>query len=401
MALKLLIFFTLLHYTISQNYNCNQRSALLLLKRPAFDFSTKILDRASQNENAHFVFSPLSTWLQLTALAEGASGDTLREIWKITKHHRNRCFKLKLAKIMHKINKRLKSEFRRKSVIIIDELMAVKKNYIQDVQKFYGVKVLLKNFAYPDTAAREVNKFIEYGTNGIVTDAVFSDDFNDTVMLMSDNLYFRSAWLTPFNPAYTKTEEFLSSLGSTIGKVNMMNQIGYFNMTEVPRINAKILEIPCVNGISMLLFLPIKKNWVGDIFFDLHRTTLNSIYNTFKSQGPKLVNVKIPRFSVSTSIENLPELLFDMGVRRVFDPNRSELKYVSDYDMNASLMSQIADIEVTEQGVRASATVESLVNDTVNDTEEFVANMPFAFLIVDRQTNFILFAGAYSIPSVF
>lgn len=302
---------------------------------------------------------------------------------------------------MHKINKRLKSEFRRKSVIIIDELMAVKKNYIQDVQKFYGVKVLLKNFAYPDTAAREVNKFIEYGTNGIVTDAVFSDDFNDTVMLMSDNLYFRSAWLTPFNPAYTKTEEFLSSLGSTIGKVNMMNQIGYFNMTEVPRINAKILEIPCVNGISMLLFLPIKKNWVGDIFFDLHRTTLNSIYNTFKSQGPKLVNVKIPRFSVSTSIENLPELLFDMGVRRVFDPNRSELKYVSDYDMNASLMSQIADIEVTEQGVRASATVESLVNDTVNDTEEFVANMPFAFLIVDRQTNFILFAGAYSIPSVF
>lgn len=399
MALKLLIILTLFTYISSQSYNCNQKSALLLLKRPAYDFSTRILDRAAQNEHAHFVFSPLSTWLQLTALAEGATGKTLREIWKMTRHHRNRCFKTKLAKILHKINRGLKYEFRRNSVMVLDELLAVKKNYVRDIQKFYGIRVMLENFAYPYTAADEVNKYVEAGTDGVISDAVFGDDFNATVMLLSDNVYFRSAWLTPFNSAYTKPEVFLSSAGVEIGEVNMMNQIGYFNMATLPKVNAKVLEIPCVSGVSMLLFLPTKDIWVGDIFYDLQRTTLNSIFNIFKSQGPKIVNVKVPRFTVNTSVDNLPELIADMGVRRVFDPNRSELGHISEYVMYASLMSQIADIEVTERGVRATATAENLVNDTVNDTEEFVANRPFAFVIADRKTQFILFAGAYSVPS--
>ncbi|KOB78902.1 Serpin-14 [Operophtera brumata] len=401
MTLKVLFLFAMLQlvYSANQTYNCKERSALLLLKRPAYNFSTRILDRVAQNENAHFVFSPLSTWLQLSTLAEGATGITLRELSEVTRQHRNRCFKMKLARILQKIYKRLKREFKRNSVIVIDDTSAVKKNYIRNVQKFYGVKVLLKRFSYPEISAAEVNRFIKSGTNGIITEALSSYDFNNTVMLMSDNVYFRSAWQIPFNPAYTKTEDFWSSSGNSIGEVNMMNQIGYFNMIKLP-LNIKVLEIPCNNGISMLLFLPIKDIWVGDIFYDLQKTTLNSIFNAFKYQGPKLVNVRIPRFKVTTSIDNLPELIYDMGVRRVFNPKKSELNNISDYIMYASLITQIADIEVTEQGVTGTVRAETLVNETVNDTEEFVANRPFAFIIVDKKSQFIIFAGEYSEPSV-
>lgn len=361
----------------------------------------RILDRAAQNEEAHFVFSPLSTWLQLSALSEGATGETLREISKITRQHKSRCFKIQLAKMLQKINRGLKSEFKRKNVIIIDDTSDVKRKYVRDVQKFYGIKVLLKSFSYPETSANEVNQFIEAGTNGVITDAVFVDDFENRVMLLCDNVYFRSAWQIAFNPAYTKTEAFISSSGDYIGEVKMMSQIGYFNIIDLPIINVKVLEIPCVNGISMLIFLPIKEIWIGNIFYDLQKTTLNSIYNRFNGQDRKLVNVRLPRFKVNTSIDNLPELLSDMGVRRVFNPDQSELEHISDYTMYASLMSQIADIEVTEQGVSGRARVETLVNETDNNTEDFVANRPFGFIIVDKRTRFIIFAGTYSVPSVF
>lgn len=396
---NLLLLLALVHYTVTQNYKCSQRSALLLLKRPAYHFSTRILDRAAQNENGHFVFSPLTTWFQLATLAEGATGITFREIWKVTRHHRNRCFKQKLAKILHKINKGLKSEFRRRSVMVLDDVMAVKKGYMKDVLRFYGVRVLLKNFAYPVASAREVNKFIDIGTNGVINEAVYYDDFESRVMIMSDNVYFRSAWLAPFNTAYTKLETFTAN--NETNKVNMMNQIAYYKVVDFPRIQAKVLEIPCVNDVVMLVFLPKKELWVGDIYYNLQWSTLNSIFKALDMQGPKLVNLKLPRFKINTMTDNLPELLFDLGVRRVFDPKRSELRRISDFTMYASLMTQIADIEVTEQGVSANATAEALLNETVNETEEFFANTPFAYAIIDRKTQFIIFGGAYSIPSVF
>lgn len=401
MLLKLILL-TLLHQSIfGLQYTCNQRSALLLLKKPAYEFSTRILDRVAQNTDAHFVFSPLSTWLQLTALAEGSTGKTFREIWKVTRHHRNRCFKLKLAKILNKLNRSLKYEMKRKSVMIIDELLAVNKKYIRDVQKFYKMKVLLKNFEYPETSAAEVNKLVSIGTSGVFNEVVYSDDFNSTLLLMSDTIYFRSSWKHPFNIAYTTIEPFFAEAGETLGEVNMMNQIGYFNMTELSFINAKILEIPCANGVSLLLFLPINDVWAGDLFFDMHRTKLTSIYNIFKSQGERLVNVKIPRFKIKTTVDNLAELVFDMGVRRIFDPDRSELDKISNFKLYASLLTQSADIEVTEKGVRASATTEFLVNDTEADKKEFIANKPFGFIIADRKTQFILFAGMYSKPILY
>lgn len=398
--LKLLAILILSHTVLTQRYNCSEKSALQLLKRPAYEFSIKILDRVTQNNDAHFVFSPLSAWLQLSALAEGAKGRTFRELWSVTKQTRNKCYKSKLSRIIRKQSKYLSAEYRRRSVIVIDKFMGAKKRFIKDVQQLYGVKVLLKNFDQLQKSAEEVNNFVAKGTDGIISNAVYIDDFNKTYMLLSDNVVFKSAWKFPFDTARTQVEPFKSFGGALLGNVNMMGYTGYLNIAEMSIINARVLEIPCLYNFSMLVLLPLKRSSIYDTFYYLNRTTLMSVFNAFKMEGEKLVNVKLPRFRINSTVDNLAELLYDMNVKRIFDPNAAELSHISDFTLYASLVTQEAHIEVTEQGVRANASPASLINET-SEKIDFFVNRPFAYLIVEKKTQFILFAGTYSEPELY
>lgn len=227
----------------------------------------KILQRVAEESDGHFVFSPLSNWLQLVSLAEGSTGRTLREIWRVTRHHRNRCFKRKLGTILYEMTRDLRFESRRRNLIVVDKVMGVKHKFIREVQRLYGVKVFLCDFNNPSRSAVLVNKIIKSATNGKISDIVYYDDFINTVLIMSDASYFKSAWRHPFNAVYTKRRPFYLREDVQLGDVLMMNQMGYFNITEFPMINAKVLELPCMGGrFSMLVFLPIRDMWVGDMF---------------------------------------------------------------------------------------------------------------------------------------
>lgn len=395
--LKLVILLLVCACANAAKYNCSANSALLILKRPTYEFSVKLLDRVAQDTDKHFVFSPISTYLQLLALAEGAKGRTLKEIWNVTRHHRLKCFRRKWRYILNRLDAELAIESKRRSLIVLDRLMAIKTPFIREIERLKSMDVLLLNFNYPVKAADSANRVISAATNGVIEEAFTPDDFNSTVLLMADTSYYRSDWNVPFNPVYTSTEPFYSSKGAKEGQVQMMTRIDYFNYAEIPRIEAKVLELPCGSDdrVSMLLFLPLR-NYIDDIFYNLQRVRLMSIFNTFKFEKKKLVHVKLPRFKITSDIDNLPELLFDMGVKSVFHPNLANLRGISDYTMYASLMTQIADIEVTEKGVQASAVADFLVAE--KDSFEFFANKPFAYMLVDKKTEIILFAGMYTIP---
>lgn len=394
----LLTLVLLLECTRAVKYTCSVRSTTLLLRKHVYNFSMEILHRVSLETNGHFVFSPLSTWLQMGALAEGANGRTLREIRKITRHTAHGCFKRQLSKIMYKMNNSVKRESSRKSMIVIDSLMDVKRPYMRNVHDLYGSKVFLKNFYEPAKTTAELNKMLQARIGGIFTDAFYYDDFLNTSLLMTEVNYFSSSWKYRFDPRETKPAAF--SGDKNIGTVNMMSQLGYFNYVHNPLISANILELPLADGrFSFLVFLPTKGRLISELFYNLRSTSLTSIFNMMKLEGQKLVSVQLPRFQINTSVENLPELLYDMGVKRIFYPDLAELKSISDYNIYVSLMTQLSHIEVTEKGVAAEDTAKFLVRD--EGTVHFVANQTFGFIIVDKITQFILYSGIYSLPSPF
>ncbi|XP_034826212.1 serine protease inhibitor 77Ba-like [Maniola hyperantus] len=388
-------FFTLVFGTY-----CNDENALAFSKRPTYEFSVRFLDRVAQETNYHFVFSPLSTWLQLMSLAEGARGSTQSEIWKVTRHHRMKCLRRKFREILNSMDEELSFMTKRTNVIVIDKLLDVKESFINEVRKTNTTKIFSLNFNNPAQAAAKINEAIDMDMNDI--DSAFdANDFNLTVLLMTDTAYFKSDWLKPFNPVYTSKETFYSEQKVAIGKVRLMHQEENFNLTEVPLINARVLELPfnTSNRISILIFLPIEGT-VNDLFYNLKSIRLTTIFNRFKAEGTKFVKVKLPRFKITSELRNIPELVYDMGVKRMFYPELADFGGITDYPVYASLMTQIADLEITEQSARAS-----IMPDTIripdDSMQTFSADSPFAYLIVDRFTEVILFGGMYRHPSIY
>ncbi|CAH2237971.1 serpin A3-8-like [Pararge aegeria] len=397
MILKIVSFIFLFTLVQGKKLNCNHENALVSFKRPTYDFSVRLLDRVSRDTRFHFVFSPLSTWLQLMSLAEGARGPTQTEIWQVTRYHRMKCFRRKFREILNSMDEELKFMTKRTNFIVIDKLLSVKESFKTEVNKTNTTKIISLNFNNREEAVAKINEAIDMDDIGGQFD---SDDFNLTVLLMSDTASFKSDWWKPFNPVFTSTEKFYSEENVILGNVRMMNQEDYFNLTEVPFINARVLELPFNTNdrLCMLVFLPTGGT-VVDLFYKLKNIRLSTIFNLFKVKGTKFVKVEMPRFKITSELQNIPELIYDMGVKRMFYPELADFGGISDYPVYASIMTQIADIEVTEQEARASVVPAPIIRRPKHSIP-FTANRPFAFLIVDRFTESILFGGMYSHPSI-
>lgn len=375
---------------------CSKENTLEVVNRPVYEFSVRLLDKISFESKGHFVYSPLYTWLQLSALAEGARNTTLKEILsvtRLTRHRRLPCYRRTFREIVNDLNNDLDIDSEQSSVIIVDKFYKVKKGFKRTVERLENTKVLSLNFDNIEESAAEANEVIKFNTNGVIDDIVYPNDFVNRVLIMSDAAYFKSAWKHPFNVALTEVKPFYSEDNVINGYVNMMHQYGAFNVTEIPIINAKVLEVPCKGDVSLLIFLPMRKS-ILDIYHLLKYVSLKGIYNSFKL---KPASISVPRFEIDTEVSNIRELLLDLGVERAFYPGKAQLGGISDFKIHASMMTQLAKIEVTEHYVQASIETEFLYDPA--KVEEFHVNRPFAYLLVHRKNYVILFAGMYSQPS--
>ncbi|XP_045507106.1 ovalbumin-related protein X-like [Colias croceus] len=385
--------------TVFSKKFCSYNEVLNVHKRGTYDFSVQLLDRVSQDTDAHFAFSPISTWIQLITLARGARRSTQKELLKVTKYHRNRCYQRRYRQIINGMYKDLKYVTKRSNVIAINHLLDIKKSFINETLKNKDTKILMLNFNKVEEATDKVNKIVQASMNGIIDDVIDEEDLKYTIFVMADTAYFKSDWLWPFNPAYTSRQTFHSEKGNAIGEVEMMKSVAYYKLTDVPFIHAKVLEIPFKpNKLSMLVFLP-EKGSIRDIYYKMKEIRFGTISSLFERVGPRLITVKLPRIKISTVVKNIPELVYDMGVKRVFYPDIADLRGITDSKIHVSSMSQAVDVEITEKGARAII-AEYLTSKGGSDIE-FVANRPFAFLIVDWKTEIILFAGTYSYPSIY
>jgi serine protease inhibitor len=87
-----------------------------------------------------------------------------------------------------------------------------------------------------------------------------------------------------------------------------------------------------------------------------------------------------------------------MGITDLFDSDSANLeKIVENKSLFVSSLIQKTKITVDEKGTVASA-ISAAVLANKSTPPRFYANRPFAYLIVDKETNMLLFCGQYSKP---
>lgn len=374
------------------NYTAEKLSSLVdSINKFSFDFYQKIIE----NKNENIFFSPYSIFVALSMAYEGARGNTAFQMYNILNFLQNDIeTQGSFAKIYNLLNqKQTGYKISTANAFWIKQNYPFLSEYIDLLQNYYMAEANELDFSKNVEAARIINTWIENQTNGKIKNMIDPSALSEfTRLVLTNAIYFKGLWETPFNPQYTSKMNFELGSGEKI-KVDMMSLSDcIFNYTETD--DLQILKLPYKgNNLSMLVILP-KDNDISIIDSLLNSINLqdwNRDLNELK------INVNLPKFKFKTEY-NLNDVLKNMGMVDAFSEFDADF---SGMDGTKSLfVSDIlhkAFVEVNEEGTEAAAATSIIVSTTAM-TPTFTADHPFVFLIQHEDTGTILFMGKIMNP---
>ena len=277
--------------------------------------------------------------------------------------------------------------------------------YERNIETYYNTDQVPVNFLDVQTSLQTINNHIRQATNGRIEKILTKDDLEDATLILASTIFFRGMWKMPFNRSRTQEALFYDDNGVETGRIQMMFQRGAFPFTAIAELDSHILELPygVTNRLSMIILLPRKGVSLASVTSRLGSFGLQRIYDELNKSAREYeddeVEVFLPRFSITADF-TLNTVLEQMGIMDVFSASHADLSKISRSPIYLSRLLHKAKIEVNEEGTVASAaTAGTFANKAT--PPRFMANRPFAYLIVDKLSNLLLFCGQAEDPSKF
>ncbi len=265
--------------------------------------------------------------------------------------------------------------------------------FIEMNQKYYQASLFNLNFRKdPEGSRLKINGWVEDKTEGKIQDLLPGGAIKTlTRLVLTNAIYFKAEWQNTFNADNTKEEEFWITPEEKI-KVQMMSQKDRFGYWENEAL--QILEMPYIReDLSMVVFLPLKKDGLPDLESKLDTETLN---NWISKLNPQHVHVFFPKFKTAQNID-LKKILIALGTVDSFTDKADFSGMEPNKDLYITDALHKAFIDVDEVGTEAAAATAVSVGVTSILPPEFVpefkADHPFLYLIKDNKTQSILFLG--------
>ncbi|XP_034824390.1 alaserpin-like isoform X2 [Maniola hyperantus] len=262
----------------------------------------------------------------------------------------------------------------------------------------FGSELQNIDFVQKQSAANEVNAWVEEQTNNRIKDLVDPDNLDqDTRALLVNAIYFKGSWAAQFDKSLTREKDFFVTLKHTT-KVDMMYRKGDYRYTDSAALKSQVIEIPYQGGeTSLVIVLPHEIEGiteVEEILKDLSvlDKTLSEMYETE-------VDLYLPKFKIETTTD-LKDVLEKMNVKKVFSEVESRLDNLLSVKQNlyVSSATQKAFIEVNEEGAEAAAANVFITSSRSVSSRlqriKFRADRPFIFYLYEGEN--ILFSGVFN-----
>ncbi|XP_016972963.2 serine protease inhibitor 77Ba-like [Drosophila rhopaloa] len=376
------------------------QSALDTLSKGVEDFSFDLLQRIAvetQKSNKNFMISPFSVWSLLVLLYEGSEGETLSQLRQALRINvedetlrsfyraRNQFLNTKKAGV----------EVGSLLAVYTDKSFSIMKGYRDTIQS-YSAQTEEVDFSRADTV-RRINDAIDRSTRGLIKNSVKQQDLYGAKMFLLSALYFKGQWTFAFNPAMTKIQPFHNENGAVVAQIPMMIQEAAFAYSSNVRgLGGQVLELPygSLEWMSMIVVLPDPGVTLNTLANNLKTVGLQPILQElaeYKTKyGTDEVEVMVPKFETATDI-SLKEILSQMGIRDLFDEKTANLGRMAP-GLFASLCKHSSKIIVNEQGTTAAAVTQASIFNRFGSTP-ILLNRPFQYMIVEKETGLLLFAG--------
>lgn len=373
-----------------QNNNVENTDIPVQITSEISEFPIDFLKLENQKQN--MIYSPLSIKYALNMLNEGASGNTKKQIDNVIGE-------MQLTKYSNKDN-----------ILSLANTIYIRDDYKQYMKESYQNTLVQKYNAEVnyDTFenAQNVNQWIENKTMGIIKNMLQDNQMRMNRILLINALAIDMEWQTAFTPEKTHGEEFNLEDGSKMVATMMQREskaedVSYYKDTNMTAISMDLKQYDD----TQLEFIAIMPNEnLSDYIKDIKMNDINQVIKKLKpaSQANVGIEIKIPKFSFDYSLK-LKQDLMSLGITDAFNSSLANFSNMADTDFHVSDALHKADIDFSEEGIKAAAVTVFAIKDNAmireEEPEEIKFGRPFIYMIRDKKTDEIWFIGTVYQPN--
>ncbi len=349
----------------------------------AFDFFFEILE---SDKNA-FV-SPYSLELALTMAYLGSDGKTKQEMANVLKLNNLNIEDIQERSInlMNYLSGSDDIELLIANAFYLKEEFPFLDSFIEKGQNYFEAEI--NNL--PENG-KVINDWANEKTKGKITEIIDQGPIDASIIaILLNAVYFNADWKNQFHEGSTRKKTFYGVNGET--EKNMMHRKGnYFHLNED---NLKAVKLEYKNdNFSFYAFMPEDLNYFYKNFDRAYFTKIKD------QMEMRQIDLYFPKFKLEKNL-NLNQNLKNLGINQAFSSssanfaNLVDLKKINQ-NVYISGVAQNTFIEVSEKGTEAAAVTTITASKTSVQAPPPVIefNRPFIFIIEEKETNTILFAG--------
>ncbi|XP_050500896.1 antitrypsin-like [Diabrotica virgifera virgifera] len=341
------------------------------------------------------IFSGLSAEVILSLLANGARGETKKQLLKGLSlpnkiKYINKAF-TKITSDIHVLNEDA-YDLTLANKIYVAPKFPIKKEFNDIAVNYYGAEVENLDFSNKAEAANVMNSWVEEKTNNRINNLINPLNLDSsTALVLINALHFSGQWQNPFPVYNTADKTFYYSLDKS-KKIPTMYTESFANYAYNKQLNAKFLELEFKDSnISMTFVLPDQIDGLKAVERNL------KLYLAPQNMETVKVAITLPKFQIETEI-NFKPILQSLGVRQLFKTG-DELSNIADGPLKVDFVLQKAFIDVNENGVEAAGATAVAVQmlSLYPPATEYYFNADHPFIFIIKENNgLILFAGRFN-----
>lgn len=375
-----------------------------LFRKAYVNFTLKLFNQTVDNEE-NVLVSPLSIYIALAMTANGADGETRKEMEEVlgvdinslNKYLLNYTDKLTAEPVEEEV---IPSRYERYGVYLPgrvklansiwlrdDKLLTVKEDFLQINADYYGVAAY--KAAFDKKTVDDINNWVKENTDGMIENVV--EKLNKDEMLHLINaMIFEAGWEQPYQSHQVKSGTFTNAQGVEEA-VTYLTDVQY---TCIKDENVLGFVRPYQGDYDFVALLPNEGVSITDYVKTL---TVDKWIELMEQEYPAIVPNRIPKFEYEYS-EELSEELEGMGINAAFDANAADFSGMGSYDgMNLCIgtVTHKTYIVLNEYGTKAGAVTDigMLAGSPNLERIEIILDRPFVYAIIDRNTKLPLFVG--------
>jgi serpin B len=369
------------------------KSLELIEQTDAFGWELFKTMNGEADEGKNLVISPLSITQCFGMAINGATGENLEEMLDVFGHDNTNG----MNEAYKNIRGALSTADPKVTLGIANSAwyrqdFAIKAPFFEALSQYYEAKITGLDFSDEAGSKKAMNDWVNLNTKRKIP-TIIDEITDDNILFLINAVYFYGNWSNKFDVAKTTDAPFYLSDGSNV-QVKMMEREWDYEIANGENFTA--LRAPYTNGsFAMTILLPDEGIAAVDVVNGLNTEVWNQIRTT---QPTRKMKFFLPRFKTACSYDLIPSLQ-TLGMNLAFSDNTG-FHNIAEAPIVISEVKHKTFIEVDEKGTEAAA-VTSIGFELTSmppQATEFRVDRPFVFVISEKASGAVLFAGKIENP---